>query len=138
MNFVHGHFHGHINFDLDKTLLFFTAGRYEFGNKGGDVFIESLARLNHYLKACGSDVTVIAFIIFPAKNSSFNMESLKGHAISKSLQETIHELKGKLGRKLYESCSRGEVPSGDMVFSRNDQVKLKRVVLAAQRSDWYV
>ena len=40
MNFVHGHFHGHLNFDLDKTLLFFTAGRYEFCNKGGDVFIE--------------------------------------------------------------------------------------------------
>ena len=36
MKFVHGHFHGHINFNLDKTLLFFTAGRYEFGNKGLD------------------------------------------------------------------------------------------------------
>eukprot|EP00092_Neocalanus_flemingeri_P016457 GFUD01017807.1.p1 GENE.GFUD01017807.1~~GFUD01017807.1.p1 ORF type:complete len:684 (-),score=164.27 GFUD01017807.1:91-2142(-) len=136
MKFIHGHFHGHINFDLDKTLLFFTAGRYEFGNKGGDVFIESLARLNHYLQACGSEVTVIAFIIFPAKNSSFNMESLKGHAIAKSLQETVHEIKAKLGRKLYETCSRGEVPSGDMGFSKNDQVKLKRVILAAQRSNW--
>ena len=89
MKFVHGHFHGHINFNLDKTLLFFTAGRYEFGNKGGDVFIEALARLNYYLKACASDVTVIAFIIFPTKNTSFNNESLKGHTISKSLQETV-------------------------------------------------
>ena len=24
--------------------------RYEFGNKGGDIFIEALARLNHYLQ----------------------------------------------------------------------------------------
>ena len=24
--------------------------RYEFGNKGADVFLEALARLNHYLK----------------------------------------------------------------------------------------
>lgn len=40
----------HYNFDLDKTLYFFTAGRYEFTNKGGDIYIESLARLNHYLK----------------------------------------------------------------------------------------
>merc|ERR1719154_697252 len=136
LKFVHGHFHVHINFDLDKTLFFFTAGRYEFGNKGGDVFIEALARLNHYLKACGSDVTIVAFIIFPAKNSSFNVESLKGHAISKSLQETIQDLKAKLGKKLYESCCRGEVPSGDLLFSRNDQVKLKRGILAAQRSSW--
>lgn len=40
----------HYDFDLDKVLYFFTAGRYEFSNKGADVFIESLARLNHLLK----------------------------------------------------------------------------------------
>ena len=48
--FVRGHFYGHFDFDLDKTLYFFIAGRYEFGNKGADIFIESLARLNHALK----------------------------------------------------------------------------------------
>ena len=138
MEFIHGHFHGHINFDLDKTLLLFTAGRYEFGNKGGDVFIEALARLNHYLKECRSDVTVIAFIIFPAKNTSFNNESLKGHAISKSLQETVQEIKSKLGRKMYEQCTRGELPEGKALISNEDKVKLKRVLLAAgQRSSWY-
>ena len=40
----------HYDFDLDKTIYLFTAGRYEFSNKGADVFIEALARLNHYLK----------------------------------------------------------------------------------------
>jgi len=40
----------HYDFDLDKVLYFFTAGRYEFSNKGADVFIESLARLNYLLK----------------------------------------------------------------------------------------
>lgn len=49
--FVRGHFYGHFDFDLEKTLYFFIAGRYEFSNKGADVFIESLARLNHFLKA---------------------------------------------------------------------------------------
>ena len=43
-------FFRHYDFDLDKTLYFFIAGRYEFSNKGADVFIESLARLNYMLK----------------------------------------------------------------------------------------
>lgn len=43
-------FFRHYDFDLEKTLYFFTAGRYEFTNKGADIFIEALARLNHYLK----------------------------------------------------------------------------------------
>lgn len=48
--FVRGHFYGHFDFNLEKTLYFFIAGRYEFSNKGADIFIESLARLNHKLK----------------------------------------------------------------------------------------
>jgi len=40
----------HFDFDLDKTLYFFTSGRYEFTNKGGDMFVEALARLNYYIK----------------------------------------------------------------------------------------
>ncbi|XP_064080353.1 glycogen [starch] synthase-like [Macrobrachium nipponense] len=49
-DFIRGHFYGHMDFDLDKTLYFFIAGRYEFGNKGADLYIEALARLNHYMK----------------------------------------------------------------------------------------
>lgn len=31
--FIKGHFYGHYDFDLDNTLYFFTAGRYEYRNK---------------------------------------------------------------------------------------------------------
>lgn len=43
-DFVRGHFYGHYDFDLENTLYFFTAGRYEYRNKGLDMFIESLQR----------------------------------------------------------------------------------------------
>lgn len=46
----------HFNFDLEETLYFFTAGRYEFTNKGADLFIEALARLNHYIKVSYSRI----------------------------------------------------------------------------------
>eukprot|EP00124_Ichthyophonus_hoferi_P002886 Ihof_evm6s219 gene=Ihof_evmTU6s219 len=81
--FIRGHFHGHLNFALDKTLYFFLAGRYEFSNKGCDMFIEGLARLNAELIAAKSDVTVIAFIIMPAKTTSFNVDALEGQAVAK-------------------------------------------------------
>jgi glycogen(starch) synthase len=42
--FVQGHFYGYLDFDLDKTVYFFTAGRYEYINKGCDIYLESLAR----------------------------------------------------------------------------------------------
>ena len=54
---MHGHFYGHLDFDLDKTIYLFSAGRYEFRNKGTDLFIEALARLNKKLMDEQSDVT---------------------------------------------------------------------------------
>lgn len=43
-DFVRGHFYGHYDFDLDNTIYLFTAGRYEYRNKGVDMFVESLSR----------------------------------------------------------------------------------------------
>lgn len=123
--FTRGHFYGHFDFDLDKTLYLFIAGRYEFGNKGADVFIESLARLNHMLKVCyGSsidlfsnennrssqfqsqlpDVTVVAFLIFPTKTNNFNVESLRGHAVTKQLRDTIINVQQEVGKRMFDTC----------------------------------
>ena len=106
--------------------------RYEFTNKGADMFIESLARLNHLLKNANSDVTVIAFLIFPTKTNSFNVESLKGHAITKSLKDTIDSIEKDVGKRLYETCLRGDIPDGDNLLTRDDLTKLKRCIFAAQ------
>lgn len=102
----------HLDFNLDKCLFLFIAGRYEFSNKGADIFLEALARLNYLLRVsvclCScvsrckqickchfcvvclsqvnhSDVTVIAFFIMPARTNNFNVETLKGQAVRKQL-----------------------------------------------------
>lgn len=36
--FIRGHFFGHYDFDLDNTVYFFTAGRYEYYNKVHIIF----------------------------------------------------------------------------------------------------
>lgn len=133
-NFVRGHFYGHYDFDLEKTLYFFIAGRYEFSNKGADMFIEALARLNHYLKAARSDVTVIAFLIFPAKTNNFNVESLRGQAIAKQLRDSIHDIQATIGKRMYEICLGGRIPNGTELLLPEDIVKLKRCIFAAHRS----
>ncbi|XP_063545628.1 glycogen [starch] synthase [Cydia strobilella] len=131
--FVRGHFYGHFNFDLDKTLYFFIAGRYEFGNKGADVFIEALARLNHYLKAAGSDMTIVAFLIFPAKTNNFNVESLRGHAVTKALRDTISDIQQKVGKRMYDICLRGHLPEPSDLMHKDETVRLKRCLYALQR-----
>lgn len=132
--FVRGHFYGHFDFDLDKTLYLFIAGRYEFGNKGADVFIESLARLNHLLKNHLPDVTVVAFLIFPTKTNNFNVESLRGHAVTKQLRETIQQIQQDVGKRMYDSCLTGHLPNTADLLEKNDLVKIKRCMYSLQRS----
>lgn len=131
--FVRGHFYGHYDFDLDKTLYFFIAGRYEFGNKGADIFIEALARLNHYLKSTNSDTTVVAFMIFPAKTANFNVESLRGHAVTKSLRDTIVDIQNRMGKRMYEICLSGRLPESNELLQKDEMVRLKRCIYSLQR-----
>jgi len=136
--FIKGHFYGHYDFDLDNTLYFFISGRYEYRNKGVDFFIESLARLNYKLKESGSKMTVVAFIIMPAKTNSYTVETLKGQAVIKSLENTVKEVQNAIGHRLLEHCSRyhqhgKEVPELDDLISSSDRVLLKRRVFALKR-----
>lgn len=133
-DFVRGHFHGHYDFNLDNTLYFFIAGRYEFSNKGADIFIEALARLNHYLKECKSDITVVAFLIFPARTNSFNVDSLKGQAITKQLRETVDEIQKQIGKKIFESTLQGQLPDSSTLIEKQDIIKLKKCIFSAQRT----
>ncbi|KAJ3491337.1 hypothetical protein NLJ89_g11347 [Agrocybe chaxingu] len=137
--FVRGHFYGHYDFDLDNTLYLFTAGRYEYRNKGVDMFIESLARLNYRLQKSGSNVTVVAFIIMPAATHSYTIEALKGQAVTKQLRDTVTEIQNRIGARLFDHAARfhGEekfMPSPNDLLSEEDQVLLKRRIFALKRN----
>ncbi|XP_072000872.1 glycogen [starch] synthase, liver-like [Engystomops pustulosus] len=131
--FVRGHFYGHLDFNLDKTLFFFIAGRYEYSNKGADIFLESLSRLNFLLRVHRSDVTVVVFFIMPAKTNNFNVETLKGQAVRKQLWDTAHTVKEKFGKKLYEGLLRGEIPDLNKILDRDDLTIMKRAIFSTQR-----
>ncbi|XP_030295140.1 glycogen [starch] synthase, liver [Sparus aurata] len=131
--FVRGHFYGHLDFNLEKTLFFFIAGRYEFSNKGADIFLESLSRLNYLLRVHRSDVTVVVFFIMPAQTNNFNVESLKGQAVRKQLWDTAHTVKEKFGKKLYDALLKGQIPDMNSILDRDDFTIMKRAIYATQR-----
>lgn len=136
-DFVRGHFYGHNDFDPESTLYFFTSGRYEYRNKGVDMFIESLARLNHRMKSSGSNMTVVAFIIMPAQTQSLTVEALKGQAVIKSLHDTIKIIEQNVGKKLFERSiawhEGQELPEDKDLISPADKIMLRRRLFAMKR-----
>ncbi|XP_070350484.1 glycogen [starch] synthase, liver isoform X2 [Equus asinus] len=131
-DFVRGHFYGHLDFDLEKTLFLFIAGRYEYSNKGADILLESLSRLNFLLRMHKSDVTVVVFFIMPAKTNNFNVETLKGQAVRKQLWDIAHSMKEKFGQKLYDALLKGEIPDMNNILDRDDLTIMKRAIFSTQ------
>jgi glycogen(starch) synthase len=134
--FVMGHFFPSYSFDLDRTLYIFTSGRYEYRNKGMDIFIESLFRLNQRLKGLPKPPTVVAFIITRSPTKSMNITSLQHHLRFEELKATCRDVARTLGQRILESAARGKLPTYEEVFPNDIQLRLKRSILARRTSQW--
>ena len=106
--FVLGHFFPSYSFDLDKTLYFFTSGRYEYSNKGYDLTLEALARLNWKMVQAGMDTTVVMFIVTKQPFTSINPDVLQSRAVLNELQETCTAIEKEVGEKLFLATASGD------------------------------
>jgi glycogen(starch) synthase len=107
--FVMGHFFQSYSFDLDKTLYFFTSGRYEYKNKGFDLTLEALTHLNQQLKQENADITVVMFFVTKRDYFSIKPEALQSRAMMEEIRQTCETIQAQIGKKLfYESTSSRE------------------------------
>jgi glycogen synthase len=101
--FVMGHFFHSYSFDLENTLFLFTSGRYEFRNKGFDVTLEALARLNYWMQQAHSDKTIIFFLITKQATHSINPTVLQTRAVMEELRATCEAMENQLKEKLFKA-----------------------------------
>lgn len=103
--FVMGHFFQSYSFDLNKTIYMFSSGRFEFRNKGFDITLEALARLNWRLKQMNSDVTVVFFLVSKQPYHSINPIVLQNRGIMEELRETCETIEKQVGNKLFYAAA---------------------------------
>ena len=128
--FVMGHFFPSYTFDLDRTLYVFSAGRYEYRNKGLDVFIEALSELNRRMQADGTTTTVVAFIVTRAAYRALNVDTLNRQAMFNELRDTCAGIKEDMGRRLFHTVATGRLPTIDELLDEYAWVRLKRMMHA--------
>ncbi len=106
--FVMGHFFPSYSFDLDRTLYFFTSGRYEPRNKGFDLSLEAMARLNAELRALGSPVTVVFFIITKRPVRSLHPWVLQQRGVLNEFRDVCDHIMDNLADKLFKIGATGQ------------------------------
>ncbi len=97
--FMSYYFFPYYTFDVEKTIILFIVGRYEFKNKGIDIFIRALGRLNELLKEKGSRKTIVSFFWIPTGVNGIKTELLEA-------EEKFEQIKGYVDRSMPEFKTR--------------------------------
>ncbi|GAB3323099.1 glycogen/starch synthase [Larkinella ripae] len=129
--FIMGHFFQSYSFDLEKTLYFFTSGRFEFSNKGYDLTLEALARLNWKMREANMDMTVVMFMITKQPFRSVNPDVLHSRALLDEIQETCKAIENQLGNKLFLNAASGEdinLPDLNQFVDEYWRLRLRRTI----------
>ena len=126
-----GHFFPSYTFDLDNTIYLFTSGRYEYRNKGMDLFIEALHRLNWRLKGVPDRPTVVAFIITKAADAQHQRRRAPEPVdVRRPAQHLQRAAARQMGQRLFNSAAGGRMPTFAELMGDESQVRLKRAMHA--------
>lgn len=119
-HFVMGHFFQSYSFNLDKTLFFFTSGRFEYRNKGYDLALEALAKLNWKMKQAKSDMTVVMFIVTKQPVQSISPHVLNSRAVLEEINHNCDAILAQVKERLFDFAASNQgshklPPLNDMV-----------------------
>ncbi len=124
------HFFPYYTFDLDHNLVFFVVGRYEHHNKGYDILIKSLGKLNEQLKKEKSDRSVCVFFWIPAGNRGVNIDLLKSKNAYRHIQHTVDWNSASILRKIVQDLmTRDNTVHCEELFSREFLTHIRKDIL---------
>lgn len=128
--FVMGHFFHSYSFDLDNTLHFFTSGRFEPHNKGFDLCLEAMARLNTELKAANLGVTIVFFIVTAQPVRSVNPYALADRGVLEELHSVSEQIAKGISEQLFLRGASGEQCSLDDLADEYWTLRFRRTQYA--------
>ena len=135
---VMGHFFPSYSFDLDNTIYFFTSGRYEYSNKGFDMTLEALARLNWKMQKEQINKTVVMFIVTKRPYNNINPRVLQSQVLLDKIDETCEIIQKQIGDRLFlESTMNkdGKLPNLNEFIPEYWKLRLRRTLQSWKSSE---
>lgn len=132
--FFLSYFFPYYSFDLSKTLIYFIFGRYELKNKGIDMMIEALAKLNQKLKDAHSDKTVVAFFFIPGNARAIRPEIVESRILYDDIKDFVDENMDDIKNKmLYNMIGNKDLSVNMKILKESQEEELKRRIHRLKR-----
>jgi len=121
-------FFPYYTFDPKETLIYFIAGRYEFHDKGIDIFIKALGKLNEKLKQLKSKKTVIAFIWVPANIRNIKTELLENKTLHQDIKDALEEVLDDVEKNIIYSLVSDKKVTKESLFEEEFLIEMREKV----------
>ncbi len=128
------YFFPYYSFNIKETLFYFISGRYEFRDKGIDVFIKSLARLNEKLKKAKSSQTIVAFIWVPANIRNIKPELLENKTYYQDIIDTLEEIMPDVRKNIIYSLIDKKTITKESIFDDDFLSQIKSKIMKLKRN----
>ncbi len=128
--FVLYYFFPYYSIDLDNALFYFTASRYEFHNKGMDIYIDSLGKLNEKMKKAKSNKTVVSFFWVPTQTSGISPDIIEAREAFQDIKDLLEEEEDDIKENLLYALTSEEKVSEKTIFDEGFILKIKRKILS--------
>ncbi|NQU98206.1 glycogen/starch synthase [Candidatus Woesearchaeota archaeon] len=131
--FLTTHFFPYYNIQLEHNLIFFIVGRYEFKNKGVDVMIKALGKLNTKLKKEKSKRTISAFFWIPMETHGAKVEVLENKNYYRHIKNYVQWHSQDILKKIVMDIVSSKTPSVRSMFTKTFLKDLEKDLIQFKR-----
>jgi len=132
-HFLSAYFNPYYKTDLWDAMIFFTAGRYEFRNKGYDIFIEALGKLNERMKKEKIKNNVFVFFYVPRGDIRENIGLMESTQLYDDMREAVNDELPWIEEMVLDSLTKGKMPKMTVIFKKEFLEECKRKIAAFKR-----
>lgn len=129
LDFAKVFFFPYYRFDMENTIIYFIAGRYEFKNKGIDLFINALGELNRKLAKEKSSKNIIALLWIPAKVEGIDIRLSQNKINYEGIENFMDRSLDELKSNIIDSIVNQKLPTTRELFSDSFHYQMKKKML---------
>ncbi len=116
-HFFSAYFNPYYETNLWDSMIFYTSGRYEYRNKGFDVFIEALGRLNERMKKDGVKKNIFVLFYVPRDNKE-SIELIESMKLYDDMKEKVVDEVPWIEEMILDSIVKGKIPKASVIFRK--------------------
>jgi glycogen(starch) synthase len=134
--FLTYYFFPYYPFSLEHNLIYFYSGRNEFRNKGVDIFIKALGRLNNELKKQPTPRTIAVFFWVPdLPTRGLRTEILENKAHYQHIKNFVEWNSKEIKRQLIQDfiLKKDLTKEGESIFNQNFLREAKKHIITFKR-----